>query len=383
MSMPDYIEQLHKKYSYVLKNIVLNKPFEPIVLRGGKNKPTNTRDLFASIELFQQYEKKEPLHGWQIEWQEWPSKRLGKQLWPALISVDSLDDFLFLVNKKEEVQQFIKTLTILKSWKPALTEWLSDKPELVLLHQPSWPEIMQVTDYLLEHDCSSYYLRNIPVPVHTKFLEKNATILLAILTKLAPDKFDAAKGSLEKVIGVKAKPVLFPLRWLDEQLALQYSDGMDVLAATVENLQIRSWQLNEIWLVENETTLYMLPQRTEALAIWSRGKAIELLAGIPWFNNATIYYWGDMDEDGFSILQQCRKLYPHVKSIFMDADCLQYHFQELDKQPAKYKEPSYNLLTPEEMAALEILFEKNGRIEQEKISHTYVLQKIAGLNHHD
>lgn len=380
MSMPDYIQQLQKKYTHVLKDIVLKRPFTPIVLRGGKIKPANTRDLFASVELFQQFEKKDHEPGWHIEWKEWESRRLGKQLWPEQISVNSLEDFLFLIDKKEEVQQFEETLTMLISWKPVLTEWLSEKPDLLLQRDYSWPDIMQVTDFLLNNNCSPYYLRNIPVPVHTKFLEKNATILFALLTKLAPEKFDKAKGSLEKAINVKDKPLLFPLRWLDEQLALQYSDGMDVLAATVENLRNRHWQIGEIWLVENETTLYMLPQRTAALAIWSRGKAIELLADIPWFNNATIYYWGDMDEDGFSILQQCRKLYPHAKSIFMDADCLKYHLQELDKQPGKYKEPSYNLLTPEEMAALEILFEKNGRLEQEKISHSYVLHKIAALN---
>jgi hypothetical protein len=357
MSITAYTDQLQKKYSAYLRRIVLGLPFETIVLRGGKNKPDTTAALHKAIQEFQQHEKNTTQPGWQIEWESWNSKALGRQQWPATITVPAEADLLHL----------LKQVQVLLNWKPAIQQWLAEKTGLVLSLQPAWPGIMSVTDFLLAHNVSGYYLRNLPVPVHTKFIEANKATILSLLRHLQPEKFDNAERDFEKSIGVQLRPMIFSLRWLDAALGRAHHYPAEVAGITAEVLRQAAWPMTEIWLVENETALYMLPARAQALALCSHGYALAQLANIPLFQKTPLFYWGDMDEDGFALLHQCRLLYPHTQSRFMDAATLDAHLPELHTQPAVYKRLSFPTLTPEEQAAYERLLTVNGRVEQERV----------------
>lgn len=59
MIRDQYIGYLERQYIPYLKNIILDVPFQPIVLRGGKNKPDTTGALheagFAMLQEIRQY----------------------------------------------------------------------------------------------------------------------------------------------------------------------------------------------------------------------------------------------------------------------------------------------------------------------------------------
>lgn len=368
--------QLLKAYEQFLVSFILGKPFEKNVLRGGKQRPDSTVTLHESVRYFCSLEKTGGKFGWTIEWENWKSKKLGTQRWPALISIETAEDLLFLTDKREEFRQFSTTLEFILKEKPWLRDWLAEAPHLVLKYREQWHDIFSVIDFLSEREIKKYYLRNIPVPVHTKFIEANKQIIWSLLQFQYPSRFSIPGLSFEEVLGLKQKPYLFTLRWLDKEMANSSLHGIEVFGLSVEELCKQSWQPEHVWMVENETALYMLPEIKKGLAIWSRGKALSLLKNIPMFSKAKLHYWGDLDEEGFVMLNDLRRIYPHAISRFMDVDCITEHLQFLDIQPKFYNRDNLELLTKPEQEAFAFLIKKNGRLEQEKILQSYVYEHI-------
>lgn len=373
-----YIQQLEKRYPQYLIDWILGAPFSPISLRGGKNKPGNSAALYNAIDSFQKYEKREGSLGWHIEWELWHSSKLGNQKWPTSILVNTEEDYLFLVGKQKEAVLFKRLASQLLGWKVELKGWLVESPQKVLEYKAHWESICAVVDYLLSHDVQQYYVRSLPVPVNTKFIQQFQGIILSILKHLQPERFPQNVKTLEVALGLQTKPLLFLLRWLDPALANQYTSGIEILSVPVTNLQNSSWDVREVWVVENETNLYLLPKRKDALVIFSKGYALHDLINIPLFQKVRLFYWGDLDEDGFIMLHQFRQYYPHVQSVLMDVDTATFHLEEMVKQPFRLQQ-NHLQLTPSEEGAYHLLLQRSGRIEQEKLKQDYMQAYLERL----
>lgn len=129
--------------------------------------------------------------------------------------------------------------------------------------------------------------------------------------------------------------------------------------------------------MENETNLYLIPERKNAIAIFSKGKATHSLKDVPLLVKAKLFYWGDLDEEGYKMLNAMHGYYPNnLQSVFMDEATLLQHAGEMGKQDAAYKTISLEHLTREEQAAFNILKYHNGRLEQERIRQDYVAEGI-------
>jgi len=375
-----YTRQLEKQYAFYLKNIVHGEPFQPIVLRGGKNKPATTAELHEGIRHFRGNEKHINGKGWVIAWEEWTSKILGKQQWPSVVSVTTEEDFLYLVKKEKEAGRFKEQLGQLLQWNPAIRNWLAHRTRLVLELSAAWLGICAVVDYLLCHDVSGCYLRSIPVPVHTKFIEQHKKVIHSLIQHLDNNRLPAAALDFEEALQLHKKPFLFTVRWLDESLAARLSSGMNLFAVPVGYLQQQPWKIERVILVENETNLYLLPSLPGTLAICSYGKALHLLKSVDFLHRTQLYYWGDMDEQGFVMLNDLRHYYNHVISLFMDDAALAHHQAELDTKPLSYKTKELPMLQPHERKAYELLLLHNQWLEQEKLHQLYVQEKLRALH---
>lgn len=367
-----FIAQLEKQYILYLKNIILGTPFQPIMLRGGKNKPGTMAELFEQVKLFQANEKKGNNKGWIVKWEAWVSKKFGKQQWPSTICVNTEEDFLFLIKKEKEAVAFKEQLHQLLQWNELICTWLANRPAIVLELNKSWAGICAVVDYLLQHDVRHHFLRSLPVPVHTKFIEQHKRVIHAILHYLNRSKFPALDVDLEEALLLTRKPFLFTLRWLDESLSTRYSAGMNLFAVPVEYLQQQQWDIERVILVENATNLYMFPAIKGALVICSYGKALHLLKEIPFFHRSRLFYWGDMDEKGFEMLNDIRSYYLHTKSLFMDEATLVHHQADLGINSIAYQNKVFPLLLPYERKAYEMLLPNNQWLEQERLHQLYV-----------
>jgi hypothetical protein len=374
-----YFSQLEKQYKLYLQNLVLGKAFEPIVLRGGKNKPATSVDLHKQIALFQKNEKKHGEHGWTITWQDWSSKKLGNQKWPSQITVSTEQDLLFLLGKEKHSETFKELLASLIEWNPGLRSLIHQRPEMIHDHKDDWKILQAVTDYLLTNDTAGLYVRSIPVPAHTKFIQQKKTLLHSLLKAIQPAKYHEEHSDLDDALGVKRKPFLFPMRFLYQNLANKYISDIEHFAMPAEELRKKDWDIKRIILVENETNLYLLPLMPNTLAIFSSGKALHLLKDIDLFQKASSYYWGDLDEDGFKMLNDIREYYGNIQSLFMDQETVDKHLDKKHTQPHTYKHLSLLNLSSDECQAYDHLASCNGRIEQEHLMQDFVMMRLNGF----
>ncbi|MDI3320182.1 Wadjet anti-phage system protein JetD domain-containing protein [Pinibacter soli] len=379
MTTQQYISQLEKAYTNYLADVVLNKPFEPIILWGGKNKPSTTVELHDNTKQFQQFEKTDTKPGWTIEWEEWNSKKFGRQQWPKNISLLQETDLLFLLKKEREIESFKLIVKMLVEWKSDLRQWISQNVKDILPLKEVWPSITKVVDYLLANDVREYYLRSIPVPVHTKFIEKNEWLIVSLLQNLSPEKFSPSTSDIDSLLQLRKKPFLFTARWLDRECAKEFTSNMMVFGIITNDLRVANWRVDRIILTENETSLFQLPELSNTLALCSNGKTVSLFKDISLFANNNLFYWGDLDEDGFFILNHLRQYYPHAQSIMMDEATIELHEKEITIQPAKYKNMDMAGLQTHELAAYKILAGRNGRLEQEQLQHLYINNCLTAL----
>ncbi|HVU97201.1 MAG TPA: Wadjet anti-phage system protein JetD domain-containing protein [Puia sp.] len=370
-----FIRQLENKYPDYLRSIIRGESFVPIRLRGEKQKPGTTEELHKFTGFFRAREKTAERPGWTIDWKPWNTKKFGNQIWPDNISVHTEEDYLHLLNKNAELHSYRSILEELLQWEPLVRDWLAENPLLVLKQKENWKGIRATVDFFLHHDLSAYYIRSIPIPVHTKFVEQNKPVIHSLLAFLDPQRFPKDGRDLEEVASLLQLPHLYPVRWLDPQLSSLYTVGLDILALPYQQLIKSRWSIKEIWVVENETNLYLLPPRTGALAIFAKGKALHNLKDIPFFASARIFYWGDLDEDGYEMLDSFRRYYNNTESILMDEKTVLYHQAFLHTIPFRHNR-NFENFTPEENAAYRYLWSVQGRIEQEKLEQLFVQQYI-------
>jgi hypothetical protein len=151
------------------------------------------------------------------------------------------------------------------------------------------------------------------------------------------------------------------------------------MGITLSGLQQLDNNVKEIWLVENETNLYLVPARKNALVIFGGGYGVSSLTNIPLFEKVKLFYWGDLDIDGFNILHNFKKMYNNVESVLMDIETVEYHQAEKIIIEPKSKNRNLSSLNENELEAFEYLVENKWRIEQEKLNQQYIHQYIQKL----
>jgi hypothetical protein len=375
----EILNKATRKYVDYLCSLVQGNSFFPLIIPADKKVAADFAEQHKELQTLISRSKDRIGYGYSIEYQTVQTRKHGTQDVITAIVFTSETDYLQYLNKLEEVARFKEAIIQLLKWQPNLQEWLIKNPGAVFQYLPYWKGICAVTDYLLQQDVSHHYLRSIPVPVHTKFIKEKFTIIHSLLRYLHPNRFDTDRREPEMVLGLLRKPFLFTLRWLDPTFATEYSSGMEVFATAVDHLKRVHWPVKRVIMVENETNLYLLPALADTLALVSSGKALHLLKEVPLFSQVALYYWGDLDEQGFVMLNDMRVYYPHIQSFLMDEQVVLLHQQELDTQPAIYKTRELPALTTDERHAFKLIAWHNGRIEQERLSQEYVHDSLLKL----
>ena len=142
-------------------------------------------------------------------------------------------------------------------------------------------------------------------------------------------------------------------------------------------------------IVENKETYLKFPLLSGGVCVFGSGRAGMALAGIlPWVVNASrVVYWGDLDADGFEILDAYRARGIVCQSILMDkATLLEFERYgtnlEKDHKTAIHRErKELAHLTNREREAYELItsedYTGNRRIEQERIPLDEALRALA------
>lgn len=356
-----------------LKGLPFGKREVPkIGLDNVRNIHENAEAVFKSQDELIKNSKEVKGYGYTIEWQERNYKNIGNNKFVKKITIDTEQDFLRLINKETEFKRFKERVKYLVDKLPELNSWIEQNPLLVIDNDEKWEDLMKVLMYFKdEHVPHKYYVRELPISVHTKFIENNIGILRSLLDYLIPNKITSGKYFNERY-SIKDKEKLIRVRILCDRLmkGFNYSDFSIRLSDFISN----EIPAENIVIAENELNFLTLPKKESTIAIWSGGGfQVSYLANVTWLKARKIFYWGDIDAAGLAILSQIRTYYPSVKSILMDRVTFERYYDN-GKTDKLISAKQLRGLTPEEIEFFSYLNENKLRLEQEKIPQSEIIE---------
>jgi hypothetical protein len=371
----DIAAKAARAYMPFLRAWLRGEPFTPLDLPAGAP-PTDFRALERAVATLLHGAKDRRGFGYTVELQTRATRAHSSQSLPTRIRVPTADDMLLLIGKTAEFNAFAEDVALIRATLPALEPWLEANPQHVIEQHGVCPELLRICAYFCANPRPNLYIRELPITVHTKFIEQRVPMLTRLLDALLPaEAVEAGAQQFEQRYGLRYDLPLIRIRLLDEQLRTRLRLPLMDLAATATQLAMLPCASLRCVIVENKMVFLTLPQLPDTLAIFGSGFQVELLAKLPWLRECPIWYWGDLDAQGFQILARLRALFPQVVSLMMD-DATFDAFREFSVVGTPTTLAELPQLTPGEQAMFEPLVPTNLRLEQERISHGYVLQQL-------
>lgn len=363
-----------RKYISFLQSLVENKPFEKLVIRGDKSYTKSSLQEFEKeIQQIVSQSKEKKGFGYTLEFQKVKTKSLGVQDLPVSIYFDDQKDFLKFLGKEKEVDLFKSSVEKITNEFPELKEWIIKNPTKVITNQTEWESILKVCQYFKQNPKPNLYVRELPIKVHTKFVERNKAVIRELLDVLISEHISIEEKEFEKRFNLKYAEPQIRFKVLDKEISQNFFSGLDDIAIPISQFEKLNLPVQKVLVVENKTTLYTtltLPKMDKTIAIFGSGYSVHNLKNVRWFDNLELLYWGDIDVQGFEILSQFRGYFPHTKRVLMDKQTFDKFFEEDEGTPTNIS-AKLNL-TDEEQQLYDILKANNWRLEQEKIPFDYV-----------
>ena len=256
----------------------------------------------------------------------------------------------------------------------------------VIDHSAKWQDLVAVCQYFVLNPKPMIYIRELPIEVHTKFVEENKGILKSLLDFLIESYINTTESYFEKRFNLKYYEPFIRMRILDSALAQHFYSGIADLAIPQSEFYKANIRCKLVFVMENKTNFsnamnfLTLPELHESIAVFGSGYQIELLGNAHWLSDKHIIYWGDIDAHGFHLLSILRSYFPQTKSMMMDFETFDYFrsFRVLGPVPTFNSLPH---LTNEESKLFQYLLSQEdcNRLEQERITHKFALNKIRQL----
>jgi hypothetical protein len=375
MITPNEIKiKAEKRYTAYLQSVAEGIPFSEIVILGDKKPSKNLAEYQSEITALNAQSKEKKGYGYTIKYQTVNKKEIGTQDIPTEISFQTETDFLKYLHKEKEVSDFRADCTLILSRFPELKEWISKYPKKVIDNHSQWSDLLKVCCYFKENPKPNLYIRELPIQIHTKFIETNKGIIKELLDILISEHTNQIETNFEKRLNLKYAEPTVRFRILDKNISQKYFSGIDDLSIPVSQFEKLELPIKSVFVVENKMNVLTFPMINETMVIFGCGFGVENLKNVHWLKNVELYYWGDLDAQGFEILSQFRGYSPHVKSILMDKLTFE-RFSENYAGTTSNVSVSLNL-TNEEQQLYELLKANNWRLEQEKIPFEYVNNAI-------
>tara|TARA_R110002050_G_scaffold585_1_gene4208 strand:- start:161 stop:1312 length:1152 start_codon:yes stop_codon:yes gene_type:complete len=363
-----------RKYKSYLQSIINNENIFPLVIIGNKKPSKSIPEFRREIEELNKFSKERKGYGYNIKYEVRKTKNLGTQSLPTSILFETKKDFERFLNVEKEVEQFkIDYIKIIKQF-PELFDWVKTFPKKVIDNSAKWIDLMKVCTYFKLNARPNLYLRELPISVHTKFIETNSSILSELLDILIEPFSNKEQKRFEKRFNLKFSQPLIRFKILDSKISEDFFSGLNDISTTVSQFNQLSLPIERVMIVENKTNLYTialtLPEYKKTMVIFGSGFKVENLKEANWLKFVEIIYWGDIDVQGFEILSQVRNYFAQTKSFLMDEKTFDEFFEK-DKGVLSKSNVQLNL-TSTELSIYQKIKENNWRLEQEKIPLEYV-----------
>tara|TARA_A100000171_G_scaffold45648_1_gene49630 strand:+ start:8746 stop:9891 length:1146 start_codon:yes stop_codon:yes gene_type:complete len=365
------------KYLEVLQSSLKNETCFPLVIRSNKALSKDFIQMSKEIAEVFSASKDRKGYGYSVISEPVKTRQHGPQDIPKSIAFESLPDYLKFLNKEKEYCLMMENYSFIKSELPQLESWLRENPKSIIDNSDVWPGLLKVCQWFLNNfEPDKYYIRELPIAVHTKFIEKNRTILKFLLDALVPDIVVPSENLFEKRYSLKYDQPLVRFRSLDENCwhVRYYYD----LTVPIEQFTKNPINCSKVFIVENKMNFLTFPQTPFSIAIWGKGFAIESLKNTEWLHEKEIYYWSDLDVQGFQMLSQMRSYFPQTKSFLMEMTVVEKYMSfTVSGSPTNTELPSH--LSDDELEVYEFLLTNNYRLEQERILQSHVLERLIQI----
>ena len=360
------------KYKAYLQSIVEGETFNPIVIVGDKKPNEDTVKFEAELIELMSHSKEKKGYGYYIEYQKVKTKRHGIQDIPTSISFQTEYDYLKYINEEKDTAKFKKDITSILSSFPELKDWIYKYPIKVI--ENDWESLLNVCKYFKAVPQPHLYIRELPIQVHTKFIENNSGIIRELLDIIIADYVNIEERKFEARFNLKYDEPLVRFRLLDETISQQLFWGIDDISLPISEFQHLSLPIQTVYVVENKINMLIFPIKRDSIVIWGHGFGVDVMKDVEWLKTKRIYYWGDLDAQGFQILSEFRFHFKQVQSFLMDRYTFDKYF-EGDKGTVTNVEKEL-CLTAEENNMFEYLKANNLRLEQEKVPFDYITKSI-------
>ncbi len=342
----------------------------PLVMSSNKQVTgSNFSDLKNDLVPLYQQSKAIKQKGYSVDWKK-KNINGSKQSVPSKIYFDTIEDFLHFTGKESDYLKILASRNLLIKSFPFLEQWANDKPEILLSNYSAWADIIKVCKYFeTNQPPHPYYIRELPIEVHSKFIEQNAGLLKKLLDLLLPDEWkNIASNDFSERYLLRKVSVYTQIRILDDELKPHL--GYDECSLTLEDAAWIKWIPKNVFIIENQISFLTFPKIKNSVAIFGEGFKSRLSKDIPWLNKANLYCWFDLDTAGFEMLNMIREHYPNAASFLMDK-ITYFKFEQFSIVNKSRKKVLVNL-DSEEQGLYEFLITNSRRLEQEKIAQNYV-----------
>ena len=316
---------------------------------------------------------------WTVQTQNKRFELLGKQAnIPVRAIVERAEDAFALLGMEKESREFLSCYREMEGELPEALEWLLQH-YCQIRPREDCRKFLQLGRCFRQGIDPGHFLREIHVPgLDTKFIERHQRLVCSLWTALHPD---APAGNMKELrciwqMRLEGKANI-GVRVLDARLGWHGVERFSLSAGELSKLYL---PLKRVFITENKTNGQRFPRIPDSIILFGMGYGVlELADRAAWLRDVELFYWGDLDNNGFDILSKLREKLPKVQSMLMDqTGFLQKYASSLVEDTGS---PLSHLshLTVREKQVWKMLHERGLRLEQEKISMEDVEAFLDGL----
>jgi len=377
ISYKDIKDKAGNKFLHFLRSLISGEDFFSLIITGNKKPSDNIADFKKEVIELEDNSKNVKGYGYSVTYEIVKTKKYGEQSLPQQIFFSSEEDYLKFIGKTKEVLSFRKDTQMLLSQFPELQDWIIKYPQKVIDNNGKWDGIIKVCNYFRNNPKPNLYIRELPVEVHTKFIEQNKGVIRELLDIIIADSINADKKDFEQRFNLKYEEPLVRFRILDDRLSEEYFSNMNDITIPLSKFVSLSFPVDKIFVVENKMNMLTFPLVEKSIVVWGSGFKVEIMEQVTWLKNKQIYYWGDLDAQGFEILSNARSHFPQIVSFLMDRQTFDDYFENDFGTLSKVS--SELCLSDEEKEVYNYVKFNNFRLEQEKIPQSCIADAINNL----
>lgn len=365
---------LYRKY---LTAWLADEVFFPQCIPAGAANMKDFNAYMNAVNALQKDSQQGRGYGYKIETTTRKTRQYGEQSIPKQLVFHAEHDLLHYTGKEREFEQFTADVSHIRTSLSDLEPWLQENPQTVIKHAGEWADLLQVCHYFREHPLPELYIRELPVEVHTKFIEQNTGVFRSLFDALLPAHArHVDEQNFHRRYGLKKTPPWFQMRLLDPALRDRTGLPFNDFALPLPQLAETHLPASNVLIVENQLTFLTLPPLPDTVGLWGRGFAVHALRDVPWLQDTKLFYWGDIDAQGFEMLSGLRKHLPQTQSLMMDQVTLEKFasYVTIGTESSITELPH---LTLDERATFQQVQSTQQRLEQEHVYHPYACKMLT------